>query len=436
MLNKRLIHAVELSILLGLSTSAYATPTAIETPADNKLSNWTFKANNNQQYQASEQDIFNTARPFNLPVTLDLSYRASQTENYNSAGYSHAAYTQPAYSRVSISTNLVPESSRWYIQAKATTQIKNGDTNTSYQARQVTLDKMPYKQGKYVDFPDIVKTSIPILAPALEVGLNKMVLRRLRKTAERYGPYLAERNLEALLQLNRETQNDLPDSEETDMDRINALTYQNTRFLHNSVTTALSYPDATATQFDFNQSDDMSSVLAYYKAAKKSSSVRVSGEMGYKSERLNWRFGGQKQKLKSEAGHFVSQKNINIYSALNLKLADRLTYFNVTARETGTNTFGIDGLSTKRQTDYHRLNYNLSDDFSVFAAQGKIDHDIFGKTQSSQIGIKNCWSQKNTLSFCSSIGHQNTQYSAGNNGVTTQERNSGYMALMTFRMAL
>lgn len=420
MLNKKFIHAMELGVMLGLSTSAlaYNAPDAPE--------NWAFDASNAQHYKTDKPALFTSTQDLGLPATFDISVQATQRESY----------TQAAYSKFSISTNFVPESSRWYIQANASTRIKNSDVDTIYQRKKFILDAMPYQNERYVAFPNIVKTGIPILAPALEVGLNKMVRRRLRKTAELYGPYLAERHLMSLLELNRESQAGQPILEETDLSQMREPQYRSNNYLHNSLPSAFNHSNTSATQFDFNQSDDMNSVLAYYKAAGKSSSVRVRGEMGYKSERLNWRFGGQKQKLQSSSGNPVNEKNINIYSALNLKISDRVTYFNVTARETSTNTFGVDGLSTTRDTNYHRLNYNLSDGFSIFAAQGKIDHDIFGKTQSSQIGVKNCWAKQGQFSFCGSLGHQNIQYDASNSSKVAQDDGSGYMGLMTFKMTL
>ena len=211
--------------------------------------------------------------------------------------------------------------------------------------------------------------------------------------------------------------------------------YEGHDFLNSTLSSTFRIQNSSATQFDFNQSDDMESVLAYYSAAKENPSVRVSGELGYKSERLNWRFGAQKQKLQSVTGGLVNEKNVNMYSALDLKISERMTYFNVTAYENSKNSFGIDNFSTSRKTNYHRLNYNISDEFSVFAAQGKIRHDLLGKTQSTQIGVKNCWASQKDLSLCASLGHQSTKYSTAEQSKTAQD-SSGYMALMTFKVVL
>jgi hypothetical protein len=433
MLNNNLIHAMELSVILGLSTSAFAydPPVAAEDlPQIKHTPSWTFEADSNPQYNALSQHQSSTRQGFSLPSTMGRSSAATQ-EYFDS----HATYAQAAYNRFSITTNLIPESSRWFMQAKASTRTRSYDTNTPDSTKKVTLNTMPYQNEDYVVFPDIVKTGIPILAPALEDGLNRMVRRRLRKTAKRYGPYLAERQLKALLELNGPSQTGQANTQEMRPDHINELYYEGRHFVQTSPTKNIVNRNTASTHFDFNQSDDMNSVLDYYNEARKNPSVRVSGEMGYESERLNWRLGGQKQKIRNTASNLADQKNINIYSVLNLKLTDRITYFNVMAHQTSKNSFGVHDFSTKKSTDYHRLNYNLSDDLSVFAAQGKIDHDVFGTTQSTQIGLKNCWALQNQFSFCSSLGHHKTKYSESSSQVIAQD-NSGYMALMTFKMTL
>jgi hypothetical protein len=434
MTNKNFIHAMELGILLGLSTSsfAYAMPaTSDYAPEITHTQNWTFKASDAPQIDINKQSLLSAIRPLNLPITLAVSAQSARH-----AVSMQTAHTQDSYNRFSISTSLIPESSRWYIQAKASTRIQSNNTESRYHVGSFNLNTPPYKYEDYVVFPDIVKTGIPILAPALEVGLNKMVRRRLKKTAERYGPYLAARQLDiALSRLNGEDQFNHSILGEYSIESMNEPNNERDEFLNQSLATSFNDQAFGAARFDFNQSDDMSSVLAYYKAARKNPSVRVSGEIGYKSERLNWRLGGQRQKRQSVTDILVNEQNETIYSALNFKLSERMTYFNVTARETSKNSFGITDLSMSRKTDYHRLNYNLSDDFSVFAAQGKIAQDMLGTTQSTQIGVKNCWAPESQFSFCGSLGHQSTKFHESNSEKLTQD-SSGYMALMTFKITL
>jgi hypothetical protein len=434
MTNKNFIHAMELGILLGLSTSsfAYAMPaTSGYAPEITHTQNWTFKASDAPQIDINKPSLLSAVGPLNLPITLAVSAQPARN-----VVPMQTAHTQDNYNRFSISTSLIPESSRWYIQAKASTRIQSNNTEGRYHARSFNLNTPPYKYEDYVVFPDIVKTGIPILAPAVEDGLNKMMRRRLKKTAERYGPYLAARQLDTiLLGLNEEDQFDHPILGEYGVAHMNELYNERDEFLHQSLATDFNDRSFGATRFDFNQSDDMSSVLAYYKAARKNPSVRVSGEIGYKSERLNWRLGGQRQKLQSATDILINEQNETIYSALNFKLSERMTYFNVTARETSKNSFGITDLSMSRKTDYHRLNYNLSDNFSVFAAQGKMVHDMLGTTQSTQIGIKNCRAPESQFSFCGSFGNQSTKFNESNSAEITQH-SSGYMALVTFKMTL
>lgn len=347
-------------------------------------------------------------------------------ERYNSY-FNAPSYGQRFASE--ISANLGQQHSRWFWNATASTTLSSrGHLPNDH----VNFESNAHHRQTYFNFSDSV-WSIPVLAPALEKSINKAVHRRLKKVSEYYARIDDLHRLQdfekQVSQIDGYGDRYQPVmSDEMYQARYDLGYFKSTFHNLNGA------PSYGMDSFNHSLHNDMDSVLAHFRAARQAPGVKIRGELGYSSDKFEWRMGHQKQKTSGDNVSDKRQIRTSNYSTMNWNISDRMNYFNFITDETFENNFGVDGFDRETKSSYHRLGYALNDETSIFIGGGKHKDGIIGKTKYFHAGAQNCSTLANAWHMCSSLSYEDSEYDFTHNDFNDIGHKSGIRATLTARL--
>lgn len=361
----------------------------------------------------------------------DSSYLSISNANQR-ADYGVGANQSPstAYAQTQrITAEIGQSKSNWFWNASTSV----AQQNQPYRAQKY----VDFSQGnrsnfdhKYISFPSLITTGVPILGEALERGLNKAVHKRLTKTAEQYARVEAFNRLQKYAEELQSANPELyaPTSGVTETQHL--ARFDRALFNHAAITPRPL--NMSLSSFDNTIHHNMQSVLDYYHAAQDLSGVRLRGEIGYKTNSVQWRMGVQKQKVDGYSNSTEQQKRKSIYSTASWDISDRLNYFHVFTRENFENRFGLEGFSHESSAQYHRLSYAVNENTHLFIGKGRLHDDLIGNAERYHSGVQNCTELQNMWNLCSSLSYQKTSYADAGSEIMRDK--SGVQAALTAKI--
>ncbi len=310
--------------------------------------------------------------------------------------------------------------SNWFWNASTSVAQNNNKPHSREYVKIKRDDKENYAQ-RYINFPNLITTGIPILGKALETSINKALHKRITKTELHYARVEAFNRLQAYAET---VQQNNPELYESSADVTDAL-HQNRLSTGLFNQTALNQPHRQSigfTSFDSTIHHDVASVLDHYNAVRTQPGVRLRGELGYKTNSFEWRMGLQKQKTDGMTSSTEPQKRKSFYSAASWDISERLNYFNVFTQEKFKNRFGLEGFSNDATAHYHRLSYALNENTNIFIGKGRTNDDLLGQVEQRHSGVQNCTELRNIWNICSSVSYQITSYGADSSQVMSDKK--------------
>jgi hypothetical protein len=395
-------YVLGLSTILSLPIAAQATQTQpIDETALTARNALTYNQKSSPQHDTSYISISSTAQRPNYGAPYNHMPTSTQTQR--------------------ITAEIGQSKSNWFWNASTSVAQQNQPYRAHKYVDFSRVNRSNFEH-KYIRFPSLITTGVPILGEALEKSLNKAVHKRLTKTAEQYARVEAFNRLQKYAE---ELQSANPElyALTTDVTETQHLARFD-RALFNHAAIAPRPLNMSLSSFDNTIHHNMQSVLDYYHAASDLSGVRLRGEIGYKTNSVQWRMGIQKQKIDGFRNSMEQQERKSIYSTANWDISERLNYFHVFTRERFENRFGLEGFSHESSAQYHRLSYAVNENTHLFIGKGRLHDDLIGNAERYHSGVQNCTELQKTWDICSSLSYQKTSYAEadseimrGKNGV-------------------